>query len=140
MDAARAELTADEFVAAASNGPWPAFQNNGSVEASAETFLRGIYEDASPDELIDLSFKDLAALAHDFWRWRGERAPDQQIMRIRRGVGADKQLLDRDILEIAGPDMPFLVDSIMGEVAANGIATLALFHPLAPASRGAGRP
>ncbi|MFT3728061.1 MAG: NAD-glutamate dehydrogenase [Terricaulis sp.] len=139
MDAARVELTADEFVAAASNGPWPAFQNNGKTEAAAETFLRGMYDDASPDELIDLSFKDLAALSHDFWAWRSERAPDQQIMRIRRGIGADKKELDRDILEIAGPDMPFLVDSVMGEVAVHGINTLALFHPLAPAPRGTGR-
>ena len=28
------------------------------------------------------------------------------------------------MLEIAGPDMPFLVDSVMGELADQGIATL----------------
>jgi glutamate dehydrogenase len=139
MDAARVELTADEFVAAASTGPWPAFHSNGGVDAAAETFLRGMYDDASPDELVDLSFKDLAALSHDFWRWRSERAPDQQIVRVRRGVGADKQPLDRDVLEIAGPDMPFLVDSVMGEIADQGLITLAMFHPLAPAPSGAGR-
>jgi len=139
MDAARVELTADEFVAAAGNGPWPAFQANGAVEAAAETFLRGMYDDASPDELVDLSFEDLAALAHEFWRWRGERAAEQQIVRIRRAMGADKQFLDRDILEIAGPDMPFLVDSVMGEIAEQGLSTLAMFHPLAPAPGGSGR-
>ncbi len=36
-------------------GPWPAFRANGVIDAAAETFLRGIYEDASADELGDLS-------------------------------------------------------------------------------------
>ncbi|MBX9745557.1 MAG: NAD-glutamate dehydrogenase, partial [Hyphomonadaceae bacterium] len=47
--------------------------------------------------------------------------------------------LDRDILEIAGPDMPFLVDSVMGELADQGISALAMFHPLAPSTSGKGR-
>ncbi len=142
MDAAaRAELpqTADQFVDAAAKGPWPAFRANGAIDAAAETFLRGLYEDASVDELGDLTVADLAALAHDFWIWRGERSPEQQQMRIRRGVGAGGRQLDRDILEVAGPDMPFLVDSVMGELADQGVAALAMFHPIAPATRGKGR-
>ncbi len=55
--------------------------------------------------------------------------PDEQIIRIRRGIGAGGRPLDRDILEIAGPDMPFLVDSVMGELADQGVAALAMFHP-----------
>ena len=142
MDAAgRAELpqTADQFVDTAAKGPWPAFRANGRIDAAAEAFLRGLFEDASVDELGDLSVADLAALAHDFWIWRSERAPEQQQSRIRRGVGAGGRELDRDILEIAGPDMPFLVDSVMGELADQGVAALAMFHPLAPASQGKGR-
>ena len=76
MDAAtaRQELpkTADQFVdQAAAKGPWPAFRTNGVIDAAAEAFLRGLYEDASDDELGDLSVEDFAALAHDFWIWRG---------------------------------------------------------------------
>ncbi|MCR6644582.1 MAG: NAD-glutamate dehydrogenase [Terricaulis sp.] len=142
MDAAaRAELdqTADQFVAAAIGGPWPAFRVNGKADAAAEAFLRGMFEDAAADELGDLSSADLAALAHDFWIWRGERAPDEQLTRIRRGIGAGGRALDRDILEIAGPDMPFLVDSVMGELADQGVAALAMFHPVAPCAKGEGR-
>ena len=142
MDAAaRAELpkTADQFIASAAQGPWPAFRANGVIDAAAEIFLRGLYEDASDDELGDLSVADFAALAHDFWIWRAERRPDEQAIRIRRGVGVGGVALDRDILEIAGPDMPFLVDSIMGELADQGIAPLAMFHPLAPSLTGEGR-
>ena len=142
MDAAaRAELpeTADQFLDAAVKGPWPAFRANGAIDAAAETFLRGLYEDASDDELGDLSVADFAALAHDFWIWRGQRAPEEQVSRIRRGVGVGGVQLDRDILEIAGPDMPFLVDSVMGEIADQGISPLAMFHPIAPATQGTGR-
>jgi len=141
MDAAaRQQLpkTADQFIDAAAKGPWPAFRANGALEASAEVFLRGLYEDASDDELGDLSVADFAALAHDFWIWRAERACDEQSIRIRRGVGVGGQPLDRDILEIAGPDMPFLVDSVMGELADQGIFPLAMFHPLAPSAKGQG--
>ena len=136
--AARTE-TAEEFVATAAKGPWPAFRSGGAVDAAAEAFLRGLYEDASADELGDLSLADLAALAHDFWIWRSERASDEQLARIRRGIGAGGRALERDILEIVGPDMPFLVDSVMGELADQGIAALAMFHPVAPSLRGEGR-
>ena len=142
MDAAaRADISpsADQFVATATSGPWPAFKANGAVDPAAEVFLRGLYADASPDELADLSLDDLTALGHDFWKWRSERAPDEQLVRLRRGVGAGGRPLDRDILEVVGPDMPFLVDSVMGELADQGISTLALFHPVAPSSDGRGR-
>ncbi|MGE0740025.1 MAG: NAD-glutamate dehydrogenase [Hyphomonadaceae bacterium] len=141
MDAAaRAEAhSADQFVATAAKGPWPAFRSNGVIDAAAEAFLRGMFDDASEDEMVDLSTADLTALAHDFWIWRGERRPDEQLSRIRRGVGAGGRELERDILEVAGPDMPFLVDSVMGEIADQGIASLAMFHPLAPSASGQGR-
>ncbi|WP_395646867.1 NAD-glutamate dehydrogenase [Terricaulis sp.] len=143
MDAAaRAELpdTAEKFVETAVSGPWPAFRANGAIDKAAETFLRGLYEDASDDELGDLSVTDFAALAHDFWIWRTERTcDDERCIRIRHGVGVGAKQLDRDILEIAGPDMPFLVDSVMGELADQGIAPLAMFHPVAPSASGKGR-
>ncbi len=142
MDAAaRAEhnRSADQFVATAAQGPWPGFRVNGAIDVAAEAFLRGIHEDAAADELGDLSPADLAALAHDFWLWRGERKSERHEARIRRGIGAGGRQLDRDILEIAGPDMPFLVDSVMGELADEGVSALAMFHPIAPALSGKGR-
>jgi glutamate dehydrogenase len=142
MDAAaRAELpqSADQFIATAKTGPWPAFRVNGAVDAAAEAFLRGMYDDASPDELEGLTMADLAALAHDFWVWRAECKTGVRASRIRRGVGAAGRQLERDIIEVVGPDMPFLVDSVMGELADQGIASLAMFHPLAPSKSGEGR-
>jgi glutamate dehydrogenase len=142
MDAAaRAELpeSADQFIATARTGPWPAFRANGVIDAAAETFLRGMHDDASPDELEGLTMADLATLSHDFWAWRAECESGVRASRIRRGVGAGGRHLDRDILEVVGPDMPFLVDSVMGELADQGVSPLAMFHPLAPSKSGEGR-
>ncbi|GAM96743.1 NAD-specific glutamate dehydrogenase [alpha proteobacterium U9-1i] len=133
------QISADQFISSVAKGPWPGFKANGAMDPAAEAFLRGLYDDASVDELGDLSVEDLAQLAHDFWIWRAERRPDERTVRIRRGVGAGGRALERDILEIAGPDMPFLVDSAMGELSDQRIGALAMFHPIAPAIGDAGR-
>jgi glutamate dehydrogenase len=127
----------DEFVASARSGRWPGFAASG--DPAVESYLRGLYEDATEDELGGLSVEDFLALAHEFWNWRSGRAPDQRLARIRRGVGADGRELARDILEVAGPDIPFLVDSVMGELADQGVAAFAMFHPLVPAAGGGAR-
>ncbi len=132
-------LTAEEFVSRVAQGPWPAFRAGVRLDPAAEAFLLGFYADASEDELGDLAIEDLAQVAHDFWLWRSERAPQEQAVRIRPGVGAGGRNLGRDILEVAGPDMPFLVDSVMGEIADQMIAPLAMFHPIAPSVAGEGR-
>jgi glutamate dehydrogenase len=142
MDSAvRGELqvSADQFISNVAKGPWPGFRAKGGMDPAAEAFLRGLYEDASVDELGDLSVEDLAQLAHDFWIWRAERRPDEQAVRIRRGQGAGGRALERDIIEIAGPDMPFLVDSAMGELSDQRVGALAMFHPIAPSVSGEGK-
>ncbi|MES1202164.1 MAG: NAD-glutamate dehydrogenase, partial [Pseudomonadota bacterium] len=132
-------MTGEEFVSRVALGPWPAFRNGERLDQAADIFLLAFYADASEDELGDLGIDDLAQLAHDFWIWRSERAPQEQAVRIRPGIGAGGRNLARDILEIAGPDMPFLVDSVMGEIADQMIAPLAMFHPIAPSVSGEGR-
>jgi len=77
MDAAaRADISpsADQFVATATSGPWPAFKANGAVDPAAEVFLRGLYADASPDELPEMAAADLAQNLAEFWQALGGRA------------------------------------------------------------------
>ena len=56
-------------------------------------------------------------------------------MRVRRANGADGRELDRDVLEVIGQDRPFLVDSVMGEIAVLGLDVLAMFHPIVKVHR-----
>jgi glutamate dehydrogenase len=124
-------VTVTDFLArAAQPGRWPAFLTGKTLKPDAEAFLRGVYEDAGQDEVGELGVDDLIALTHDFWRWRSEADPKTRSVRIRPGTGADGRRLRRDILEIAGPDMPFLVDSLMGELVDQGLSALAMMHPV----------
>jgi len=124
--------TLENFLAEAARGGWRGFVENGRLSAGAEAFLRGFHEDIAAEEMGDLGLEDLLACAHDFWLWRGECAADSQCVRIRPARGAGGRDLGRDLLEIVGPDMPFLVDSVMGELSEQGVAALAMFHPIVP--------
>lgn len=117
---------AQDLIARASQSRWPGFNGAKGIDPAVADFLRQIGDDAGHEDLSALSVDDLADLAHGLWSWQGE----DQRMRIRPAVGADGRALDRDLLELAGPDMPFLVDSIMGEIAEQGLRVLALFHPI----------
>jgi glutamate dehydrogenase len=125
---ARFQASADEVVARAAQGGFPAFGAGGGISPEADAFIRGMFADAGPDELQGLSVDDFLTLAHDMWAWRMQ-AP-QGGVRVRPGVGGGGADLRRDILEIVGADKPFLVDSAMGELADQGIAPLAMFHPI----------
>ena len=73
---------------------------------------------------------DLAAIIDRFWRWGAEPLEGGLGLRLhpaRNGAGLS---LGADLLEIIQPDGPFLVDSIMGELADGGFSVQAMFHPV----------
>jgi glutamate dehydrogenase len=111
------------------------FRIGSQLDPIAGAFLTQIAQDATEDDVEGLNAEDLAALADGFWRWTSQKRADSQEMRLIEGKGADGRSLGRDILEICGPDMPFLVDSVMGEIGAQGVEVRALFHPIIQVSR-----
>jgi glutamate dehydrogenase len=136
-DAARPRPQSDlpDFLARAA--ATPGFTRDGVLAGDARAFLTQLREDASEEEFAELGAGDALALAHDFWTWTQKKDPEAQLVRLRAGVGQGGRMLDRDILEIAGPDMPFLVRSVMGEIAEQGLEVKALFHPLVTVRRDA---
>ncbi|MCW5724502.1 MAG: NAD-glutamate dehydrogenase [Maricaulaceae bacterium] len=100
-------------------------------DAAAKSLLAQIYDDALAEDLEGVSADALARLAAGFWGWSAGRKPGQIIVRVFKAGGG----LRRDILEIAGPDRPFLVDSVMGEIGAQGLDVLAMFHPIITVKR-----
>jgi glutamate dehydrogenase len=111
------------------------FRIGTQIEAAAEAFITQIAEDATEDDVQGLTPEDLATLADGFWRWTSQKRADAQEIRLIEGKGAGGRALGRDILEICGPDMPFLVDSVMGEIGAQGVEVRAMFHPIVQISR-----
>ncbi|MCC5994800.1 MAG: NAD-glutamate dehydrogenase, partial [Oceanicaulis sp.] len=101
----------------------------------AESFLQQVWSDALADDLAGLSMEDALALAAEFWDYAAARPGEKIKVRVRCASGADGRELDRDILEVIGQDRPFLVDSVMGEIAAMGLDVLAMFHPIVKVRR-----
>jgi glutamate dehydrogenase len=135
VDARDQRIIPEELLKAAT--AFPAFMSGPRLEANAESFLTQIAADATEDDVADLSADELARLADGFWRWTQQKRADSQDIRLIEAKGADGRSLGRDILEICGPDMPFLVDSVMGEIGAQGLEVRAMFHPIVHVSRDA---
>src|SRR5690606_3802779 len=113
------------------------FAPHGGVDRAARRFLEQLHEDAVAEDLEGLSVDDMVFLAADFWTWAQDRPENKTIMRCHAGCYADGRPLRRDILEIVTGDKPFLVDSIMGEINAQQIEILAMFHPIVTLERDA---
>ena len=98
--------------------------------AGVKAFAKQAAEDAQPDELPELSGADLARNLAEFWRFAERRRGRGPQIRIAPTAGAE---LDR--LEIVQDDAPFLVDSVMGEIADQGLSVRAMFHPIVDVQR-----
>ncbi|HYG27685.1 MAG TPA: NAD-glutamate dehydrogenase, partial [Caulobacteraceae bacterium] len=88
-------------------------------------FLQQIHEDCAADELPGASSEEIGAAVAELWRFGGD-ADGEPLIRVRQALGGD-------VLEIVQDDKPFLVDSIMGEVAESGFTVRAMFHPVVEA-------
>ncbi|MBC6983326.1 NAD-glutamate dehydrogenase [Caulobacter sp. 17J80-11] len=95
------------------------------------SFLEQALEDYVADETPQLSPEDFAAVLADFWKFgevrEGGAGP---MIRLRRATGAEGRPMAYDVLEIVQDDAPFLVDSVMGELADHGVSVRAMFHPV----------
>ena len=105
------------------------------IGADAESFLIQVWGDALADDLTTMDLDDIVKLAAEFWDFGADRQIGKLRVRIRSAVGEDGRDLGRDILEVIGRDRPFLVDSIMGEIASHGLDILAMFHPVVQVRR-----
>jgi glutamate dehydrogenase len=117
----------DEFLKAARK-QWKA--RFGALDDAAESFAEQVWEDSLADDLQGMALPDVLTVFGDFWEFAGERASDKIKVRVREAVGHDGKPLGRDIVEVLGRDRPFLVDSVMGEIASQGLDVLAMIHPI----------
>ncbi len=105
-------------------------QKPGPLKDSEAAFINQLWRDLSAEELPGASLSDLAAAFAELWRFSAVLTDDAPAIRLRRWTSAAGTDLGRDLLEIVQPDRPFLVDSIMGEIAEAGFPVRAMFHPL----------
>ncbi len=101
-----------------------------SLSPLQAAFARQAAADWRPEELPGVGLENLAANLAEFWRFaEGVTGAEPQIRLVPfkgRG-GFDPKL---DLLQIVQEDRPFLVDSVMGELADAGLDVRAMFHPV----------
>ena len=102
----------------------------GGGDAEAADFLRQAAEDARDDELPGVGPEDLAAVLAGFWRFAREAAAEATAVDLAPARGGGDRPLGLDLLYAVQPDAPFLVDSLMGELADMGLDVRAMFHPV----------
>lgn len=96
--------------------------------SASEQLLVQIRREAKGEDIRGLAPADLERLAEELWQCVETTPAGETLTRVRAselGTGPA-----RSLLEAVGPDMPFLVDSLLNMCADLGIEVLALFHPI----------
>ncbi|CAN5219703.1 NAD-glutamate dehydrogenase [soil metagenome] len=103
----------------------------GGSDAGAKSFLAQAFDDYAGDETPELDLNGFAGLLAEVWAAVGAR---------KTGQDADitvRPLVDYDVVTLVQDDRPFLVDSVMGELADAGVSVRALYHPVCEPASGA---
>jgi glutamate dehydrogenase len=99
-------------------------------------FVGGLFARAVPEDLIRYEPREIATLADAAWAFLAERTPGTPKVRVvTPGTAAGERLKQISVLEIVNDDMPFLLDSVMGELAERGIDIRMVVHPIVSVAR-----
>lgn len=98
-------------------------------------FIAGLFGRVAPEDLVRYDGRELAALTESAWGFMAERAPGYPKLRIATPAGASEQLRHTSVIEIVNDDMPFLLDSVMGELAERGVEARLVAHPVFAVTR-----
>jgi glutamate dehydrogenase len=95
-------------------------------------FPAALFGRAAPEDLAHYSASELAALGKASFGHLQERVPGKPKIRVENPPSVtDARRLDAvTVIEIVNDDMPFLLDSVMGELNEHGLALLLVVHPI----------
>src|SRR5664279_4259192 len=104
------------------------------------SFVAQLYARAVPEDVLRYGADDLAVLAERAYDFIVERAPGTPKIRCETvaltASGARKTI---SVIEILNYDMPFLVDSVMGEISDRRLDVRLVSHPVIGVRREAGK-
>ncbi|WP_421730289.1 NAD-glutamate dehydrogenase [Brevundimonas sp.] len=107
--------------------------NAAELDAMEQAYLRQAFEDFAADETPELGAEDVGALLARVWLSAEIRRPGEAPrIEVQTLTTADGRPSGYDVISIIQDDRPFLVDSVMGELAEGGVSVRSLFHPLVP--------
>jgi glutamate dehydrogenase len=94
--------------------------------AVPDGFVGKLFGLAAPEDLRHCGAAELANIAEQSWSFLAERRPGTPKIRFEPLVGARGVA----VLEIVNDDMPFLVDSVVGELNGRGLEIRSFVHPV----------
>jgi glutamate dehydrogenase len=105
-----------------------------------ESFATQLFARGAPEDLVRYEPRDLAMLAEDAWRFLKQRRPGTPKVRCeaRGGAPGAERLKAISILEIVNDNMPFLLDSVMGELTERALEVHLVVHPILTIERDTG--
>src|SRR5882757_3615474 len=99
-------------------------------------FVALVFSRTAPEDLVRYDAAELAALARDASAFFAVRKPGAPKVRFESPDAArGDHLKTISVIEIINDDMPFLVDSAMGELTERGLDIRLVAHPIVAAER-----
>jgi glutamate dehydrogenase len=97
-----------------------------------ESFAAVLFAGATPEDLVRYEPRELAELAEAAWLFLYERKPGAPKIRFesRPGPIGAESIKSVSIIEVINSDMPFLLDSIIGELTNQGLDVRMMLHPI----------
>jgi glutamate dehydrogenase len=96
-----------------------------------QSFAVQLFARVAPEDLLPYEPRALAEFAAGAWAFLQQRKPGAPKIRIHSPpASAGDRLKHMSILEIVNDDMPFLVDSVMGELTEQGLEVRLVAHPV----------
>ncbi len=95
-------------------------------------FVAQFFARAASEDLAAYEPRELAALAEDAWLFLQDRRPGTPRIRVesRDAPAGGDALQAVTVVEIVNDDMPFLFDSVMGELNEHGVEIRLVVHPV----------
>ena len=94
-------------------------------------FAALLFGRAAPEDLVGYDAAELASLARDAWAFFATRKPGAPKIRFESpAASGGERLKTISVIEIVNDDMPFLVDSVMGELTERGLDIRLVAHPI----------
>ncbi|HEY4775704.1 MAG TPA: NAD-glutamate dehydrogenase, partial [Xanthobacteraceae bacterium] len=113
----------------------PGVAEAGPGERAPDEFAAALFGRTAPDDLLRYAPGDLAELAAGALNFLAERTAGAPKIRIT--CPSAPRLKDICVVEIVNDDMPFLVDSVMGEFTERRIEVRLMAHPILSVRRSA---
>jgi glutamate dehydrogenase len=108
------------------------------LSESAENFVRRYFAHVAPDDVIYTSFETLLGGALSLWEFGVQRQPGTAKVRLFNPTQEKNNWgLEHTVVEIVNDDMPFLVDSVVGEINRRERKIHLLLHPIIRSRRNA---